>query len=1113
MFKFGSVKEIFLILGGVIIFLFVFYIILVLTSENKKQTTTINPSLPSNKCNNDTDCSGNKLCSNGECVCYPTFTGDCNEPIFSLSALQNFMTQLNGQNVTDETVNDIFGQLNKHVPGNYKNKDDLLKIISSLQVLSDTNTDKSKKLESVKNINNIIQKDCKSPCDNNCVDLNTDNNNCGECGKICPNGQTCSNRECRCPENSVLFNGTCVNNNSQYQTCGTDTVDTFTNKDHCGSCENKCHNTQECVNGNCQCPIGSVWYSADGTNYSCVDNSNNNFIEFDGKYYDTTNDKEKCGKEGNKCRDDQICKDGLCICSDANTAECNGACINYKNDSKNCGDCNKICPNGQICNEGKCQCPIGSVWYSADGTNYSCVDNSNNNFIEFDGKYYDTSNDKENCGTYGNKCRSDQICKDGLCICSDANTAECNGTCINTKDDSKNCGACNNICPDIQTCTEGKCICPVGTVWYRSSGEDHKCVDNSSGRYKDFDGIYYDTLTSSERCGSTGVRCRSSDQHCIDGNCVCIVSNTTDCNGTCIDLNTDNNNCGGCGNKVPDNTTCQGGKPIGTYQFVYCPKEPWPSSNYTVSDTSNDTSNCGECGKTCGENELCSGKKCYCPFGFTICDGKCVKIDTDDRCGSCSNKCTNGMVCKTTKQEGKGREGNTFVITKTDCSCPDGNNLNSRYNCGTCGNQCNSDQTCVGGKCICKNGTYMSSDSQCIICPPGKFCKDGIETICPVGTYSKEGASSCTPCDEGTFSDKEGASSCTTCAPGSFSDKKGSSSCTICSPGSYSSSNSIGCLTCSKGSYCKDGIETKCPAGTFSDTDSSSSCKPCPPGSYSNEGSKICTPCPVGTFSNSTGTKICENCPSGSFSDTPGTTICKVCPAGSYSNEGSTKCTPCPIGTFSNSTGTKICGRCPNGSYSDTTGTTICKVCDDAGSICKDGIKTQCPPGTYKIGNTCDPCPAGSVNPNYGSTKCSICQFAEYADKPGLTECKKCPAGTFNDIQYIYGNTGGCKPAQLGMYSDIPGSRYGKSCPIGTYADKEGLTQCKSCPPGQTTEIAGREKSSDCGLPIGTVCDRDSMCATKCCSKANDWDRMFGSDKCVGDKAKGGPLGIGCKGG
>jgi len=65
MFDFGSIKEIFLILGGVIVFLFVFYIVLVITSDTKKKGTTTTPQIKSNKCNDNKDCEGNKICSNG----------------------------------------------------------------------------------------------------------------------------------------------------------------------------------------------------------------------------------------------------------------------------------------------------------------------------------------------------------------------------------------------------------------------------------------------------------------------------------------------------------------------------------------------------------------------------------------------------------------------------------------------------------------------------------------------------------------------------------------------------------------------------------------------------------------------------------------------------------------------------------------------------------------------------------------------------------------------------------------------------------------------------------------------------------------------------------------
>jgi len=871
MIKFGSVKEIFLILGGVIVFLFVFYIVLVLTTKptKKPSTTTTTPQIISNKCINDKDCIGNNICSkDGDCVCPPWFTGEnCTNPIFSYDNLMSYTNQLNDPNVTEETINNIFNNLKTTIPGNYKNKQDMLNVISSLQSLIDPNVDKTDKQKYVSNINNIIQKECQPPkvlCNDNCInlgtnlncnscgdncnkdgkycvenkcedcpsdknkcvktdgtiictDINIDYENCGSCGNICQNGTICSGSKCVCPENSVLFEGKCVNNdNSQYKTCGNTLIDSSTNEDHCGTCDNKCKdsekcssgtcvckegyakcddtglcvplnskdncgtcgnkciNRQDCVEGSCVCPNGTVWFRAsDSDTYSCVTNTYNRYVEFNGVYYDTLTSSERCGQSGITCRADQKCDNGTCVCANSDENECNGKCVNYKTSEKNCGDCNKHAPantacvngvpagltdgngniykycgdwkgpdwdkgtvanimsdsdncgecnikclNGKKCIGGECKCPEVTVWYSADGTNYSCEDNSKGDFILCGDTYYNKNNNKEHCGTCDTKCRDDQSCVNGKCTCTESSFTDCDGKCVDTFVDKNNCGTCKNVCPDIQQeCEEGECVCPVNTVWYRASGSNtYSCVTNTDGRYVNFDGVFYDTLNSSERCGQSGIRCRT-DQRCVNGTCVCIYPSKTECNGACIDLNTDNNNCGGCEQKVPDNTTCQGGKPVGTEPFSYCPTDPWPSTNYTVPDTSNDTNNCGSCGNKCGPNQICTNGNCVCASGFTYCkeSDSCVDLTSDDNnCKTCGNQCNTsaGMRCVTTqkqvdtKKDADGTGGGSIIITTTRCECPNGstNIQMDRNNCGACGVKCRSDQVCTGGNCVCPTG-------------------------------------------------------------------------------------------------------------------------------------------------------------------------------------------------------------------------------------------------------------------------------------------------------------------------------------------------------------------------------------------------------------------------
>jgi hypothetical protein len=77
-------------------------------------------------------------------------------------------------------------------------------------------------------------------CNGFCTDTSMDNANCGNCGVMCTNGQTCSNSQCgggNCTGNQKMCNGTCT--------------DTSSDNNNCGNCGVKCTNGQTCSNSMC----------------------------------------------------------------------------------------------------------------------------------------------------------------------------------------------------------------------------------------------------------------------------------------------------------------------------------------------------------------------------------------------------------------------------------------------------------------------------------------------------------------------------------------------------------------------------------------------------------------------------------------------------------------------------------------------------------------------------------------------------------------------------------------------------------------------------------------------------------------------------------------------
>ena len=77
---------------------------------------------------------------------------------------------------------------------------------------------------------------------------------------------------------------------------------------------------------------------------------------------------------------------------------------------------------------------------------------------------------------------------------------------------------------------------------------------------------------------------------------------------------------------------------------------------------------------------------------------------------------------------------------------------------------------------------------------------------------------------------------------------------------------------------------------------------------------------------------------------------------------------------------------------------------------------------------------------NYNS--CIICDQGTYADEEGLSNCKKCPAGTYNSCPGS-DSISGCYKCSPGTYSNS-GDAACTLCPDGEYNTEEGQSSCQS---------------------------------------------------------------------
>lgn len=259
-----------------------------------------------------------------------------------------------------------------------------------------------------------------------------------------------------------------------------------------------------------------------------------------------------------------------------------------------------------------------------------------------------------------NTCRQVQISKQQA-IFTDSST---NGA--NSLGTNNNCGTQGNQCDTAggQTCDgeKGTCVCQVANTTYCGSGQG--CVD---------------LRTNESNCGTCGNVC-GPGQTCIDGYCVCLG---TQCGSNCVSLRTDNDNCGSCGNVCPPFFTCVEGQCL--------------SSAVLVPDTQTDVLNCGRldnqcfgvgtqcCGGICSmrmsDNNNCGqcGNVCDTQSGEQCCFGKCTNLQSDvQNCGTCGVTCPVGLYCY---------QG-TCV------------SLGTNTNCSSLGDTCLSGFTCVNGTCV-----------------------------------------------------------------------------------------------------------------------------------------------------------------------------------------------------------------------------------------------------------------------------------------------------------------------------------------------------------------------------------------------------------------------------
>ena len=119
------------------------------------------------------------------------------------------------------------------------------------------------------------------------------------------------------------------------------------------------------------------------------------------------------------------------------------------------------------------------------------------------------------------------------------------------------------------------------------------------------------------------------------------------CSGQCVDISSDEANCGACGNSCSQFEECVSG----TCTTITCPTGTvFCGPDAGCVDLSVDTSNCGGCGIQCNTpSEECVSGGCVptCNPGLDYCLGAgCVDFSSDtNNCGGCGNECSAISIC------------------------------------------------------------------------------------------------------------------------------------------------------------------------------------------------------------------------------------------------------------------------------------------------------------------------------------------------------------------------------------------------------------------------------------------------------------------------------------
>jgi hypothetical protein len=399
------------------------------------------------------------------------------------------------------------------------------------------------------------------------------------------------------------------------------------------------------------------------------------------------------------------------------------------------------------------------------------------------------------CGVAGGGCATcdnSSVCARGAC--ASQCTPNCAGKCANGSD---GCGGqCTGRC-GAGGCCDSNGNCQTGTTFSACGKVGDFCQACGVGADTCIDGFC--SCGSRPSCG-VGKACCPDYQDVADGG-------ADAGSGACIDILTDVNNCGACGNACADSSdtnarpTCIGGLCQYPCQTGYARCTP----NGLCTDTQSNSNACGGCGHVCPTTapnttgSTCQHGVCVlmCTSEYLDCDGDPLAQNTNGcetpvggvvtegltNCGTCGHTCLAsdgpaGSITTCSVQAGTGT-----------CSwpCPAGDQINGENACCQPGFGCPSDY-CAGGL----HPNIDACGNPCLPTCPG-CCDQNNECQSASASTCGSNAGSCANCNV-NFSESDW--SCTNgvcCVPSGDNNDGPTSDCCSGSSHCYDSNGLIVC--------------------------------------------------------------------------------------------------------------------------------------------------------------------------------------------------------------------------------------------------------------------------------------------------------------------------------